>query len=76
MVHIDVKRLFSNEKFALLIQLFYKAFETANPLGSRKVYINSEVFFYKKFYNKIPFRKHAKGIKTFGFDTIPESSVT
>lgn len=35
-LYMKTHPLFSHENYALLIQLFYDDFETANPLGSKK----------------------------------------
>ena len=73
--------LFSNENYALQIQLFYDDFETANPLGSKKgVHKLLGIYFtLRNFRPKLNSSLdnihlcalfHAQDIKTCGFDTI------
>lgn len=79
--------LFSNENFALQIQLFYDDFETVNPLGSKKgihklgaVYFTLRNFppkFNSSLVNiHLCALFHAQDIKTYGFDTILEPIVS
>ena len=79
--------LFSNENYALQIQLFYDDFETANPLGSKKgVNILGGIYFtLRNFPPKLNSYLvnihlcalcHAQDIKTYGFDTIIEPIVS
>ncbi|XP_051741574.1 uncharacterized protein LOC127508052 isoform X1 [Ctenopharyngodon idella] len=78
--------LFSTEKNALQIQLFYDDFETANPLGSKKgihklggIYFTLRNFppqFNSSLANiHLCALFHAQDIKTYGFDAILEPIV-
>ncbi|KAK6316931.1 hypothetical protein J4Q44_G00123310 [Coregonus suidteri] len=79
--------LFSKEKNALQIQLFYDDFETANPLGSKKsIHKLGGIYFtlrhFPPKFNSILVNIHlcalihTQDLKTYGFDSILEPIVS
>ena len=85
-LYIKRHPLFSTDKYAIQIQLFYDDFETANPLGSKKgIYKLGGMYFtlrnFPPKYNSslenihLCALFHAQDIKTYGFNSILEPLV-